>query len=239
MSGHSKWSTIKRAKGAADQKRGTLFTKLSKAISVAVKTGGGTDSDFNFKLRQALDKARESAMPKDNIDRAIKRGSGEGNEGTIDVVTYEGFGPAGAAIIVEAITDNKNRTTANVRSIFTRNEGKMGLPGSVMWMFEPKGEILVETQKGTGDLSLELIDQGVDDVKITDEGLEIYTMPMDLEKIKKFITNSGLKILNSEAILRPAQNLEVSETDAKKIQNFISLLEDDEDVIKVHTNINL
>lgn len=238
MSGHSKWSTIKRQKGVADQKRGTLFTKLTRAISVAVKTGGGTDPEFNFKLRQALDKARASAMPNDNIERAIKKGGSEGKE-AIEAVNYEGYGPGGVAIIVEAITDNKNRTTANIRSIFNKHEGKLGEQGSVGWMFEAKGEILVEKQPGVEDLSLELIDQGVEDVKITNEGLEIYTLPVDLEKIKKFITDKGLNILSAEPIMRPAQNIEASESDAKKIQSLIDALQDDDDVINVHTNVNL
>ncbi|MDP4000977.1 MAG: YebC/PmpR family DNA-binding transcriptional regulator [bacterium] len=238
MSGHSKWSTIKRQKGVADQKRGTLFTKLTRAISIAVKTGGGTDPEFNFKLRMAIDKAKSSAMPHDNIERAIKKGSGEGKE-AIEAVSYEGYGPAGTAIIVEAITDNKNRTTANIRTIFNRNEGKLGEQGSVAWMFEAKGEILIEKQPGVEDLSLELIDQGVEDVKITDEGLEIYTLPMDLEKIKKFITDKNIKILNSELILRPAQNTETSESDRKKIQQLLETLQEDDDVINVHTNVNL
>ncbi|MBI2607327.1 MAG: YebC/PmpR family DNA-binding transcriptional regulator [Candidatus Doudnabacteria bacterium] len=239
MSGHSKWSTIKRQKGVADQKRGQLFTKLARAISVAVKTGGGTDPTFNFKLRMAIDKAKDSAMPNDNIERAIKRGSGEGKDSIIEAVTYEGYGPAGAALLVETITDNKNRTTANIRSIFNKHEGKLGEQGSVGWMFEAKGEILVEKQPGIEDLSMELIDQGVEDVKITDEGLEIYTLPLDLEKIKKFITDKGLKILSAEPIMRPAQNIEAVEGDAKKIQGLIEALEDDDDVIKVHTNVNL
>jgi YebC/PmpR family DNA-binding regulatory protein len=239
MSGHSKWSTIKRQKGAADQKRGVLFTKLARAISVAVKNGGGVDPEFNFKLRMAIDKARDNAMPNDNIDRAIKRGGGEGNDNNIEAASYEGFGPAGVAIIVEAITDNKNRTTANIRTIFSRNRGKLGEQGSVLWMFEPKAQVLVEKQEGTDELSLELIDQGIDDVKATDEGLEIYTNPEDLEKIKQFITKKDLKILSAELMLKPAQDLEVNESDLEKIQNFIALLENDDDVMKVHTNVNI
>src|SRR3989344_6271858 len=148
MSGHSKWSTIKRAKGAADAKRGQLFTKLAKNISMAVQSGGGIDPTFNFKLRMAIDKAHEAAMPNDNIERAIKRASGEGKE-AIKSVTYEGYGPAGSALIVEAITDNSNRTLQAIRTIFTKHGGHMGEQGSVAWMFESKGQILVEKQTGT------------------------------------------------------------------------------------------
>lgn len=236
MSGHSKWSTIKRAKGAADAKRGQLFTKLAKNISVAVRTGGGADPEFNFKLRMAIDRAREAAMPNDNIDRAIKRGAGEGKE-AIESVVYEGYGPGGSALIVEAATDNKNRTTQSMRTIFSRNGGKMGEQGSVAWMFESKGQILLEQQLGLSDLPLELIDQGVEDVKQSAEGLEIYTLPLDLEKIKKFIESKGFKVLSSEVIMRPSQSLQISEEDANKLQGLVDALSDDDDVINVHTNV--
>jgi YebC/PmpR family DNA-binding regulatory protein len=239
MSGHSKWSTIKRQKGAADARRGALFTKLAKNISVAVRTGGGADPDFNFKLRMAIDKAKDSAMPNDNIERAIKRGSGEGKD-AIQSVICEGYGPGGSAILVEAITDNKNRTTNSVRTIFDRNHGRMGEQGSVAWMFESKGQILVEKQPGVEDLSLELIDLGVEDVKESDEGLEIYTLPIDLGKIKKYIESKGLKILNAEVIMRPQQAaLGISEEETKELQNLVDMLEQDDDVVSVHTNVNL
>ena len=237
MSGHSKWSTIKRAKGVADAKRGQLFTKLAKNISVAVRTGGGADPEFNFKLRIAVERAKDAAMPNDNIDRAIKRGAGEGKE-AIESVTYEGYGPAGSAIIVEAVTDNKNRTTQNIRNIFNKAGSKMGEQGSVAWMFEAKGQLLLEKQPGTEDLSLELIDLGVEDVKESKEGLEIYTLPLDLEKIKKYLEDKNLKILNAEVIMKPQQALEVSEEDKQKIQDFLETLNDDDDVIAVHSNAN-
>ncbi len=147
MSGHSKWNTIKRAKAITDAKKGKAFTKLAKNISIAVKTGGGADPSFNFQLRQALDKAKEVGMPKDNVDRAIKRGAGEGKE-AIKAVTYEGYGPAGSALIIEAITDNSNRTLQAIRSVFQKHAGHMGGEGSVAWMFESKGQILVENKPG-------------------------------------------------------------------------------------------
>jgi YebC/PmpR family DNA-binding regulatory protein len=238
MSGHSKWATIKRSKGAADAKRGKLFTKMAKNISVAVKTGGGADPTFNFQLRMAIDKAKESGMPKDNIDRAIKHGSGEGKE-AIQQATYEGYGPAGSAFIVDTVSDNTNRTFQSIRNIFAKTGGRMGEQGSVAWMFESKGQILVEKQAGTEDLPLELIDQGVEDVKETPEGLEIYTLPIDLEKTKKFIETKGLKILSSELIMRPQQAVTASESDLGKIQTLIEALEEDDDVVAVHTNINI
>lgn len=238
MSGHSKWATIKRQKAVTDARRGQLFTKLAQAITIAVKTGGGLDPVFNFKLRVAIDKAKDAAMPNENIDRAIKRGSGESKE-AIEQVTYEGYGPAGSAFIVEAITDNKNRTTANIRSIFDKHDGRLGEQGSVAWMFESKGQILVEKQPGLEELSLDLIDQGVEDVKETENGLEVYTLPLDLEKIKKFIEDKGITVLSAEVILRPAQNLEIDEENKKKVQNLIEALENDDDVINVHSNVNL
>src|SRR3989344_1704550 len=175
-------------------------------------------------------------MPNDNIDRAVKRGSGEGKE-AIENVTYEGYGPGGSALIVEAITDNKNRTTSEVRNIFNKHGGRMGEQGSVAWMFESKAQILIEDQPGIEDLSLDLIDQGVEDVKETEEGLEIYTLPLDLEKIKKYIEGKGIKVLSAEIIMRPAQALGISEEDGKKIQSLIDALIDNEDVINVHTNV--
>ena len=238
MSGHSKWSTIKRQKGAADAKRGQLFTKLAKSISIAVQNGSGTDPVFNFKLRMAIEKAKESSMPNENIERAIKRGAGEGKE-AIKSVTYEGYGPAGSALIVEAVTDNSNRTLQAIRTIFTKHNGHMGGQGSVLWMFESKGQILVEKQSGIENLPLELIDQGVEDVKETEEGLEIYTLPIDLEKIKKFIEGSGIKILSAESIMRPAQAVEVSGDEKEKVKKLIEILEEDEDVVNVYSNVNL
>jgi YebC/PmpR family DNA-binding regulatory protein len=238
MSGHSKWATIKRAKGAADAKRGMLFTKLAKNISVAVRTGGGDDPDFNFKLKSAVEKAKAAAMPNDNIDRAIKRGAGEGKE-AIESVVCEGYGPGNTALIVEAITDNKNRTTQNIRLIFERNNGKMGGQGNVAWMFESKGEILVEKQPGTENLTLELIDQGVEDVKETDDGLEIYTSPVDLEKIKKYIDAKGIKALSAEVVMRSQQSVELSAEDTENLQKLVDALNEDDDVINVHTNANI
>ncbi len=238
MSGHSKWATIKRSKGAADAKRGTLFTKLAKNISIAVKTGGGPDPTFNFQLRMAVDKAKESGMPKDNIDRSIKRGAGEGKE-AIEQVTYEGYGPAGSAFIVEAVTDNSNRTLQSIRNIFSKNGGRMGEQGSVAWMFESKGEILIEKQAGLENLSLELIDQGVEDVKETEEGMEVYTLPLDIEKTKKFIESKRIKVLSSELVMRPQQPTQLQEADQTKVQTLIDALNDDDDVVAVHSNTNL
>jgi YebC/PmpR family DNA-binding regulatory protein len=238
MSGHSKWATIKRAKAVTDAKKGKAFTKLGKNITVAVQTGGGSDPAFNYKLRMAIDLAKAASMPNDNIERAIKRGTGEGKE-AITTVTYEGYGPAGSALIVEAVTDNSNRTLQTVRQIFEKNGGKLGGEGTVAWSFESKGQILVEKQAGAEDLPLELIDQGVEDVKETDEGFEIYTLPMDLEKIKKFIEAKGIKILSAENIMRSTQPVELSEGDLEKVQKLVEALEEEDDVVNVHTNASL
>lgn len=235
MSGHSKWSTIKRAKGAADAKKGKLFSKLSKNIAVAVKVGGSADPNFNFKLRMAIEKAKEAAMPADNIERAVSRGSGAGKE-AIQSVVYEGYGPSKSAIIVEAVTDNKNRTTQNIRNIFNKHQGRMGEQGSVIWMFKPVGLILLEKQEGTDNLPLELIDLGVEDVIENEQGLEIYTNPNDLEKIKKFLENKHLKILSADSTLKPEQEVQSADPG---IMSLINALEDDEDVLNVYTNTNL
>jgi len=238
MSGHSKWNTIKRAKAVTDARKGKAFTKIAKNIALAVRDGGGSDPSFNFQLRMAMDKAKEVGMPKENVDRAIKRGSGEGKE-AIQQATYEGYGPGGSALIVETVTDNTNRTLQSIRNIFTKTNGRLGEEGSVAWMFESKGEILVEKQSGTEDLSLELIDQGVEDVKETEEGMEIYTLPLDLEKTKKFIESKGIKVLSSELMMRPQQYVELSEDDATKVNALIEALNNDDDVVSVHSNTNL
>jgi YebC/PmpR family DNA-binding regulatory protein len=193
----------------------------------------------------AIEKAKEVGMPKENIDRAVKRGTGEGKE-AIKSVKYEGYGPAGSAFIVDAVTDNSNRTLQSIRTLFTKHGGRMGEQGSVAWMFENKGQILIEKPASSADkqplldnLPLELIDQGVEDVKESEEGLEIYTLPLDLEKIKKFIESKGLKVASAELIMKPAQSLEISDADKSKVQTLIEALEEDDDVVNVHTNVNI
>ncbi len=192
--------------------------------------------NFNFKLRVAVEKAKQAAMPADNIDRAIKKGSGEGKE-AIESVAYEGYGPAGSALIIEAITDNKNRTTQSVRNAFNKHGGRMGEQGSVGWMFESKGQILLEKQPGMDDLALELIDSGAEDIKESDDGMEIYTAPLDLEKVKKFIEAKGLKTLDAEVVMKSNQPVSLSDADSDKVQELINALEEDDDVINVHTNL--
>ncbi|MGE5297540.1 MAG: YebC/PmpR family DNA-binding transcriptional regulator, partial [Acidobacteriaceae bacterium] len=173
MSGHSKWSTIKRQKAVNDQKKGQVFTKIGRNITIAVRSGGSIDPAFNFKLRMALDQAREAGMPNDNIERAIKRGAGEGKE-AIEEVVYEGYGPFGTAFLVEAATDNPNRTSNNIKHIFSKHDGNMGAQGSVAWQFSTKGQILVERDRDDlSDLELVAIDSGAEDVRESKEGLEV------------------------------------------------------------------
>ncbi len=192
MSGHSKWANIKHQKGAADAKRGQIFTKISREIIVAVKEGGSSP-EGNFRLRLAIEKARSFNMPLENIDRAIKKGSGEGGAGALAEVTLEGFGPGGAAILVQAMTDNRNRTIQDIRNIFARHGGNLG--GSVAWMFDNKGIIRVKTDGAKADdIELTAIDAGAEDVK-TDEGIvEIQTNPKDLEKVKNALEQKKLAL---------------------------------------------
>jgi YebC/PmpR family DNA-binding regulatory protein len=195
MSGHSKWSTIKHQKGAADAKRGALFTKISRELAVAVKNGGGADPNMNFHLRLVLDKAKGANMPQDSISRAVKRGSGEGAEGEVlEEITYEGYGPGGGAILLQALTTNRNRTAADVRSAFNRGGGNLGETGCVAWNFDSLGVIGLEmkdVERGE-ELSMIAIDAGADDVKLEDEFLEIFTAVDQLQTVQKALESEGV-----------------------------------------------
>lgn len=239
MSGHSKWSQIKRTKGVLDQKRGLLFSKLGKKISIAVKEGGSGDPVSNFKLKSAIDYAKDQGMPNDNIDRAIKAALG-GTAGEIKEVIYEGYGPFGTAFLVEAATDNGNRTFNNIRKIFSEHGGSIGAQGSVAWQFVTKGQILVE--RGGTDLSeteLAAIDAGADDVRESEEGLEIYTLPKNLHKIKTALQSSGVKIVRADIIKESTQGVDLVDDQKSKVDGLFAALENDEDVIGVHTSANL
>lgn len=239
MSGHSKWSQIKRTKGVLDQKRGLLFSKLGKKISIAVKEGGSSDPSANFQLKSAMEYAKAQGMPNDNIERAIKNATGSAATAIKEVV-YEGYGPFGTAFLVEAATDNSNRTYNNIRKIFSDHGGNIGAQGSVAWQFNTKGQILVERDKD--DLSaieLAAIDAGADDVRESDEGLEVYTKPLDLEKIKKTLQSAGAKIAQSDIIKESSQGTDLTEEQKPKVDALFAALENDEDVISVHTSANL
>lgn len=240
MSGHSKWAQIKRSKGALDQKRGLLFSKLSKKISIAVKEGGGSgDTAVNYKLKAVVDYAKDQGMPNDNIDRAIKAAAG-GSVGSIKEVAYEGYGPFGTAFLVETATDNTNRTSNNIKHIFSKHNGNMGAQGSVAWQFSTKGQILVERDgKNLSSLELAAIDAGADDVRESEEGLEVYTPPNDLQKIKEVLFKSGAKIVRADIIKESSQGVDLTEEQKPKVDALFAELENDEDVIAVHTSANL
>lgn len=233
MSGHSKWNSIKHQKGAADAKRGALFTKLGKAISVAAK-GGGSDPESNFQLRLAVDQAKAANMPKDNIERAIKRGSGELDGGKIEEISYEGFGPEGTAFIIEALTDNRNRSSAAMKHILTKYGGGLGGPNSVAWMFKQKGIIRIKAIDD--ELELELIDAGASDIIKDADGVIVYTASNDLKKIKELIDQKDITIEYAEIEQVAKEKKVVAEDKKDKIQKLFNELDENEDVNNYYTN---
>lgn len=236
MSGHSKWSQIKRQKGVADAQRGQLFTKLAKEIIIAAKQGG-PDPNANFRLRMAVQKARDNNMPADNIDRAIKRATG-GTEGAeIAEITYEGYGPAGTAVLVEVATDNRNRTVAEVRNVFTRAGGSLGESGSVAWNFDSRGLIsVVANGQDPDDVALYAIDAGADDVQVGEGTIEVYTSPADLEKVKKALEEHELKVESAESARVPKTTIQLDEKNAIQMLRLVEKLEALDDVQKVYFN---
>ena len=240
MSGHSKWSTIKRAKGAADAKRGALFTKLARNISLAAKEGGGGDPDMNFRLRIAIDQAKSNNMPQDSITRAVRRGSGEGGEGMVDLseVTYEGYGPNGGAILVQALTDNRNRTASEVRSAFNKGGGNLGDAGCVAWNFDTRGVITMEIEdEGTAEeLSLVAIDAEAEDVKFEDGILEIYTAPENLLAVKTALEGEGAEPASADISMVPKTVIPLENRAAEQTLRLLDILEDLDDVQKAYTN---
>jgi YebC/PmpR family DNA-binding regulatory protein len=240
MSGHSKWSTIKRQKGAADAKRGVVFTKLSNQIAIAVREGGGGDVSSNFKLRLAIEKAREMNMPKDNINRAIEKGLGTGGGAALENAVYEGFGPGEVAVIVEAITDNKTRTNNDLRSTFNKSGGNLGSPGTVSYLFKHVGEIFIEKGQGAFDTIFEKsLEAGAEDIEETEDGYLIFTTPSDLHKVKELLVKEGLIIKSAELIYRANKETMVNLDPDKQaqIEEFIEKLEDMDDVQNVFVNI--
>jgi YebC/PmpR family DNA-binding regulatory protein len=238
MSGHSKWSTIKRQKGANDAKRGLAFTKLSNAITMAVREGGGiTDPNGNFRLRLSIDAARAENMPKDTIERAITRGEGKNAAEMFDVV-YEGFGPGGFSVIVEAITDNKQRTTPEIKTIFDKSGGTLGVPGSVNYQFSQKGQIVVgKDGKSLDEIFLIAADLGADDVEEEEDNVIIYTSPEELSKVRSSVEENGLIIKSAELSYKPIVIKDVGDPQlAEKAVNFMEKLEDHDDVQKVYAN---
>ena len=220
MSGHSKWSKIKRQKGVTDLKRGAEFTKLGNIIAIAAREKGG-DPETNFSLRMAIDKARASNMPKDNIERSIKRGIGELEGGQIEEILYEGFGPGKAQFIVRALTDNKNRSAANIRHIFTKYGGALG---SVMWNFEKQGVVRISNDEfriTNEETELELIEAGVQDINKEAEGITLITNMEDLVKVKKYLDDKGIKTESAEIEYMAKEEMELNEDDTEKIEKFV------------------
>ena len=240
MSGHSKWATIKRKKAATDQKRGNLFTKLVKEITIAARMGGG-DATGNPRLRLAIDTARANSMPMENIQRAIKKGTGELEGATYDEITYEGYGPGGIALIIETATDNRNRTVADIRHIMSRNGGSMGESGSVSWMFQRKGSIDVPKSAASEDQLMELLlDAGLEELEADDEQFyTVLTDVKDLEAAKKALEDAGIPFENAKMDLLPDNYIELDGEDAMKAMKLIDALESNDDTQVVYSNMEI
>jgi len=241
MSGHSKWAQIRRSKGVNDARRGQLFTRLGREIVVAVREGGGGDPNANFRLRIAVQRARDANMPLDNIERTIKRAVGGIEGANLEEMTYEGYGPGGTAIMVQTLTENRNRTVADIRNAFNRNGGNLGENGCVDWLFESKGVIEVELEGHDPDeISVEVLDLGaidVEPVSADDEVLTVYTNPSEVEDVRRKIEEHGYKVLKSESTLIPQTKVELSdEKVAHQVMRLVDRLEDLDDVQNVYTN---
>ena len=240
MSGHSKWSTIKRQKGANDAKRGALFTKVAREISVAARSGGG-DPDANYRLRLAIEKARSVNMPADNIKRTIDKATGGGDAEQFEEIVYEGYGPGGVAVLVEAQTDNRNRTAAEVRSMFSKSGGQLAGSGAVAWQFEPRGLITVARNGIDADeVTLTAIDAGAEDVDTDDsEAIEIYTTPGDLERVRASLEGAGVPVESAESTMIAKQTVELDAAKARQALRLVEQLEDLEDVSRVTANFDI
>jgi YebC/PmpR family DNA-binding regulatory protein len=238
MAGHSKWASIKHKKKAVDAKRGALFTKLTRAITVAARDGG--DPEANPTLALAVQKARDASMPKDNIERAIAKGTGADSDAdAFESVLYEGYGPGGVAILVEALTDNRNRTGSEVRHIFTKHGGNLGEPGSVAWTFEKKGEIVVDGSRYAEDDLLAAIDAGAEDVALDGDVWEIVTGPTDVAAVRDALAAEGVEIESAELVQRPTTRTPVDEDRVRTLMNLIEALEEHDDVQAVHANFDV
>jgi YebC/PmpR family DNA-binding regulatory protein len=239
MSGHSKWSSIKHKKGAVDAKRGKLFSKLARAIIVAARDGGG-DPDNNPTLATAIQKARDVSMPKDNIQRAIDRGTGAGADGAaIERIIYEGYGPGGAAILVEALSDNRNRASAEIRFAFSSHGGSLGEPGSVAWIFEKKGAIVVDGGRYGEDDLIVAIDAGAEDVREDDEKLQVLCDPHDLSAVREALEGAGVEIESAGIATEPKSTVEVKGHEAEQLLKLLDALDEQDDVDEVFANFDI
>jgi YebC/PmpR family DNA-binding regulatory protein len=239
MSGHNKWSTIKHKKGAADAKRGKMFSKLIKEITIAARTGGG-DPDGNPRLRTAINAARAANMPKDNVDRAVKRGTGEIEGTSYEEIIYEGYGPGGVAVLVEALTDNKNRTVSEIRHIFDKYNGNLGESGCVAWIFEKKGIVVVSAEGLNEDVVMELaLDVGAQDVKMEGDTFEITTEPGDFEGVRTAAEDKGWKIELAEVTMVPQNNVKLDGKKAEQMLKMMDALDDHDDLQRVFANFDI
>ncbi len=239
MSGHSKWASIKHKKAVVDQRRGQHFTKLTRAITVAAREGGG-DIEGNAALALAVQKARDASMPKDNIERAIAKGTGEGVDADqIETVLYEGYGPGGVALLIEALTDNRNRTGADVRHLLGKHGGSLGEPGSVGYLFDKRGVIVVDAARYDEDDLIPAIDAGAEDIALDEDVYEIVTEPSDLTAVRQSLLDAGIEIESAELTQRPKTRVPLEEPEAARLMKLIDGLEDNDDVGAVHANYDV
>ncbi len=240
MSGHSKWATIKRKKGKADAERGRIFTKLIREITVAARNGGG-DPNGNPRLRSAISAAKQSNMPADNVERAIKKGTGELPGVTYEESIYESYGPGGVAILVDVLTDNRNRTTSEIRHILSRNSGRLAEAGSVAWMFDQKGLIVVEKSSGASedDLMMAALEAGADDVKDSGDSWEVLTPPAKCESVRAAIANAGVAVASAETARVPQNRVALDRRETLQAMRLLDLIEEHDDVQKVSSNLEI
>jgi YebC/PmpR family DNA-binding regulatory protein len=239
MAGHSKWAGIKHKKAIVDARRGKLFTKLARAITVAAKEGGG-DPEGNPSLQLAIQKAKDASMPKDNIERAIAKGTGAGADAdALESVVYEGYGPGGVAMLVEAVTDNRNRTGAEMRHAFSKHGGNLGEPGSVAYLFDKRGLIIVDAERYSEDDLLPAIEAGAEDIAVDDNVFEVLTEPSDLTAVRAALDGAGIEIEQAEVTQRPKTLVPLDEDGAKKVLKLVETLEDNDDVDNVHANFDV
>ena len=239
MSGHSKWSSIKHKKGITDARRGKVFTRLIKEITVAARFGGG-DPDANPRLRASIAAAKAENMPKDNIERAIKKGTGEIEGVTYEEVYYEGYGPGGAAVLVESLTDNKKRTVADIRYIFSKSGGGLGEAGCVAWMFEKKGLFVFEKDETDEETLMEaILDAGAEDIRDEESTLEVITPPEDFEEVKKALDERNMRYLLAEITMVPKSTVKLKDKQAEQMLRLMDSLEDSDDVQKVYSNFDI
>ena len=238
MSGHSKWSTIKRKKGAEDAKRGKIFTKLGRELQIAAREG--PDPDTNFKLRLIVEKARQSNMPKENIERAIRRGAGLEKGEALTELTFEGYGPHGVAMLVQVTTDNRNRAVAEVRSVFNRHGGSLGESGCVAWLFEPRGYITIDVNdRDPDELAMIAIEAGADDVTVASDLVEVFTKPEDFQAMQESLQEQGLAIDSADLAMIPKSLAQLGEKETFQAMNLVDRLEELDDVQQVYSNLDI